>query len=221
MPSTLIPARVLCGLRFTSRLLPGLHIREDHLRRNRHAEPGHDHSGDRGGPAGETGNAAGGGPDPQAARAPGISPNTARAALAGNGPPRRVRRPAGSVADEVEPRAWPYLLPAGWRRVTELDRPAVSAQKCRDGRQDPRRPPGPGRRAGLPDPGADSATGSVADEVEPQVWPYRLPAGWRRVTELDRPAVSAQNCRDGRQDRRRPPGPGRRAGLPAPGADRS
>jgi len=157
MPGTLTPARVLCGPRFTSRLLPGLHIREDHLRRNRHAEPGHDHSGDRGGPAGKTGSAAGGGPDPQAARAaraPGISPNTARAALAGDGPPRDVRRPAGPVTDEVEPRAWPYRLPAGWRRVTELDRPAVSAQKCRDGRQD-RRLPGPARSPGLPDPGAD------------------------------------------------------------------
>ena len=62
MPSTLIPACVPCGLRFASRLLPGLHIREDHLRRNRHAEPGHDHSADRGGPARETGSAAGGGP---------------------------------------------------------------------------------------------------------------------------------------------------------------
>jgi hypothetical protein len=136
MPSTLIPARVHCGLRFASRLLPGLHIREDHLRRNHHAEPGHDHSGDRGGPARETGSAAGGGRDAQAARVPGISPNTARAALAGDGPPRGVRRPAGSVADEVEPRVWPYRLPAGWRRVTELDGPAVSAQKCRDGSQD-------------------------------------------------------------------------------------
>jgi len=62
MPRTLIPACVLCRLRFASRLLPGLHIREDHLRRNRHAEPGHNHSGDRGGPARETGSAAGGGP---------------------------------------------------------------------------------------------------------------------------------------------------------------
>jgi hypothetical protein len=129
MPSTLTPAR------------------EDHLRRNRHAEPGHDHSGDRGGPAGETGSAAGGGPDAQAARVPGISPDTARAALAGDGPPRGVRRPAGSVADEVEPRVWPYVLPAGWRRATELDGPAVSAQKCRDGSQDRRRLPGPARRA--------------------------------------------------------------------------
>jgi hypothetical protein len=174
MPSTLTPAR------------------EDHLRRNRHAEPGHDHSGDQGGPAGETGSAAGGGPDAQAARVPGISPNTARAALAGDGPPRGARRPARSVADEAEPRAWPYRLPAGWRRVTEPDRPAVSAQKRRDGHQGRRRLPGPGRRAGLPDPGADSATGSVADEAEPRAWPYRLPAGWRRVTELDGPAVSAQ-----------------------------
>jgi hypothetical protein len=62
MPGTLIPARVLCGLRFASRLLPGLHIRGDHLQRNRHAEPGHDHSGDRGRPGSRTGNAAGGGP---------------------------------------------------------------------------------------------------------------------------------------------------------------
>ena len=122
MSSTLIPACVLCGLRFASRLLPGLHIREDHLRRNRRADPGHDHSGDRGGPAGETGSAAGGGPGAQAARVPGISPDTARAALAGDGPPRGVRRPAGSVADEVEPRVWPYRLPAGWRRVTDPDR---------------------------------------------------------------------------------------------------
>ena len=101
MPSTLTPAR------------------EDHLRRNRHAEPGHDHSGDQCGPAGETGSAAGDGPDAQAARVPGISPNTARAALAGDGPPRGARRPAWSVADEAEPQVWPYRLPAGWRRVTE------------------------------------------------------------------------------------------------------
>ena len=62
MPSTLIPACVLCGLRFASRLLPGLHIREDHLRQTATLNPGHDHSADRGGPAGETGSAAGGGP---------------------------------------------------------------------------------------------------------------------------------------------------------------
>jgi hypothetical protein len=132
MPSTLTPAR------------------EDHLRRNRHAEPGHDHSGDQCGPAGETGSATGDGPDAQAARVPGISPNTARAALAGDGPPRGARRPAWSAADEAEPRAWPYRLPAGWRRITELDGPAVSAQKCRDGRQDRRRLPGPARRTAWP-----------------------------------------------------------------------
>jgi hypothetical protein len=130
MPSTLIPACVLCGLRFASRLLPGLHIREDHLRRNRHAEPGHDHSGDRGCPAGETGSAAGGGPD---ARVPGLSPNTARAALAGDGPPRGVRRPAGSVADEVEPQVWPYRLPDGWRRVTETGHHVGTASRNAQG----------------------------------------------------------------------------------------
>jgi hypothetical protein len=132
MPSTLIPASVLCGLRFASRLLPGLHIREDHLRRNRHAEPGHDHSRDRGGPAGETGSAAGGGPDAQAARVPGISPNTARAAPA-DGPPRDVRRPAGSAADEVELRVWPYQLPAGWRRVTETGHHVGTASRNAQG----------------------------------------------------------------------------------------
>jgi hypothetical protein len=94
MPSTLNPGPRTLRLRFASRLLPGLHIREDHPRRNRHAEPGHDHSGDRGGPAGETGSAAGSGPDAQAARVPGISPNTARAAPA-DGPPRGARRPPG------------------------------------------------------------------------------------------------------------------------------
>jgi hypothetical protein len=134
MPSTLIPACVLCRLRFASRLLPGLHIREDHPRRNRHAEPGHDHSGDRDGPAGETGSAAGGGPDAQAARVPGISPNTARAAPA-DGPPRDVRRPAGSAADEVEPRVWPYQLPAGWRRVTETGHHVGTASRNAQGRR--------------------------------------------------------------------------------------
>ena len=150
-----------------SRLTPD---REDHLRRNRHAEPGHDHSGDRGCPAGETGSAAGAGPDAQAARVPGISPNTARAALAGDGPPRGVRHPAGSVADEVEPRVWPYVLPAGWRRATELDGPAVSAQKCRDGSQDRRRLPG----AGLPDPGADNATLRGAEPRAGRARPRRI-----------------------------------------------
>jgi transposase len=38
------------------------------------------------------------------ARLLGISRNTVRSALASDGPPRYVRRPAGSVVDAVEPR---------------------------------------------------------------------------------------------------------------------
>jgi transposase len=38
------------------------------------------------------------------ARVLGVSRNTVRAALASDGPPRYVRRPAGSIVDEVEPR---------------------------------------------------------------------------------------------------------------------
>ncbi|MGH3269129.1 MAG: hypothetical protein ACRDN1_08700 [Trebonia sp.] len=46
-------------------------------------------------------------------------------ALAGDGPPQHGPRHAGSVADdELEPRVWPYRLPAGWRWATELDGPA-------------------------------------------------------------------------------------------------
>ena len=41
MPSTLIPACTLCGLRFSSRALLDLHIREDHLERDRPADRGH------------------------------------------------------------------------------------------------------------------------------------------------------------------------------------
>jgi hypothetical protein len=126
MSSTLIPACPLCGLRFANRPLFDLHIREDHRQRNRHAEPDHNHSGDPGDPAGET---AGGGPGAQVARVPGISRNTVRAALAGDGPPRYVRRQAGSVADEFEPRVWPYRVPGGWQWVTELEGLAVSAQE--------------------------------------------------------------------------------------------
>ena len=44
MPSTLAPACSLCGLRFANRPLLELHIREDHLERNRPAEPDHDDS---------------------------------------------------------------------------------------------------------------------------------------------------------------------------------
>ena len=44
MPSTLAPACSPCGLRFASRPLLELHIREDHVPRNRPAEPDHDDS---------------------------------------------------------------------------------------------------------------------------------------------------------------------------------
>jgi hypothetical protein len=165
MSSTLIPACALRGLRFASRQLPGLHIREDHPARDRHAEPGDDQSGDPGDPAGETGTAAVGGPGTQAAREPGSSPDTGRAALAGAGPPRHMRSPAGPAADEVEPQTWPYRLPAGWRRVTGLDGPAVPAQERPEGSQDRHRQPGPGHRASLPDPGADSP---ALHDAEPQ-----------------------------------------------------
>ena len=46
MPSTLTPACPFCGLRYANRPLLELHIREDHLQRNRHGEPGHDDPGD-------------------------------------------------------------------------------------------------------------------------------------------------------------------------------
>ena len=39
MPGTLTPACSSCGLRFASRPLLELHIREDHLQRDRHREP--------------------------------------------------------------------------------------------------------------------------------------------------------------------------------------
>ncbi len=45
MPSTLAPACSLCGLRFANRPLLELHIREDHVPRDRLAEPDHDDSG--------------------------------------------------------------------------------------------------------------------------------------------------------------------------------
>jgi hypothetical protein len=143
MPGSLIPARVLRGLRFASRQLPGLRIREDHLQRNRHAEPDHDHPGDLGGPPGQTTSAAGAGPGAHAARVPGTSPDTVRAALAGDDPPRHVRRTTGPAADELELRIWPYRLPAGWRWVTGLDGPAL-----RDAEPQASRP----RRRRIPDP---------------------------------------------------------------------
>jgi hypothetical protein len=129
MSSTLISTCPLCGLRFANRPLLDLHSREDHRQRNRYTEPDHHHSGDSGDPAGETGTAAGGGPGAQVAQVPGISRNTVRAALAGDGPPRYVRRQAGSAPDESEPRVWPYRMPSGWQWVTELDGPAVSVQE--------------------------------------------------------------------------------------------
>jgi len=45
MPSTLAPACPLCGLRFANRPLLELHIREDHIPRDRPAKPDHDDSG--------------------------------------------------------------------------------------------------------------------------------------------------------------------------------
>ena len=48
MPSTLNPACPLCGLRFSNGALLDLHIREDHVNRDRPAEPDHDDSGDTG-----------------------------------------------------------------------------------------------------------------------------------------------------------------------------
>ena len=48
MPSTLIPACPLCGLRFSNGALLDLHLREEHLERNRPAEPDRDDSGDAG-----------------------------------------------------------------------------------------------------------------------------------------------------------------------------
>ncbi len=50
MSSTLTPTCPLCGLRFPGRSLLDLHMREDHLERNRPAEPERDNSGDTGTP---------------------------------------------------------------------------------------------------------------------------------------------------------------------------
>lgn len=51
MSGTLTTACPLCGLRCAGRPLLELHIREDHLQRNRGAEPDHEESGDAGHPS--------------------------------------------------------------------------------------------------------------------------------------------------------------------------
>jgi hypothetical protein len=42
MPNTLNPTCLLCGLRYADRGLLDLHIREDHVHRERNPEPAHD-----------------------------------------------------------------------------------------------------------------------------------------------------------------------------------
>jgi hypothetical protein len=72
MPGALTPTCSSCGLRFASRPLLELHIREDHLQRDRHPEP------DRG--------------DAARARGPGLAPTLSHPRTAshpGRGPPRR------------------------------------------------------------------------------------------------------------------------------------
>ena len=51
MSGTLTTACPLCGLRYADRPLLELHIREDHLQRNRGAEPDHEESGEAGHPS--------------------------------------------------------------------------------------------------------------------------------------------------------------------------
>ena len=180
MSSTLIPACLLCGLRFANRQLLDLHIREDHLQRNHYAEPDHHHSGDPGDRVGETGSAA------------------------------------GSVADEFEPRGWPYRLPTGWRSVTELDRSAVSAQRRPDGSQECHRQRGPGRRAALPDPDAESPTlrdgcHGLAERAGAESWTHDqfFTAGTTSRPESD---TSRGSCQA--RDRLTYPQTGRRAHSP-------
>jgi hypothetical protein len=48
MPSSPITTCTLCGLRFSNRALLDLHIREDHLARNRRAQAERDDSGENG-----------------------------------------------------------------------------------------------------------------------------------------------------------------------------
>ena len=47
MPRTPTQTCVLCGLRYTNSALLELHIREDHVQRNRQAAPGRGDSADR------------------------------------------------------------------------------------------------------------------------------------------------------------------------------
>lgn len=56
-------------------------------------------------------------------------------------------------------------------RVPGIPRVAVRASLADNGPQHVRRP-----------------TTSVGGDFEPRAWPYRLPAGWRWVTEFDGPA---------------------------------
>jgi transposase len=115
----------------------------------------------------------------QVARVPGVSRNTVRAALRSDGPPRYVRRPAGSVVDEFEPRIRELLraypaMPAtviaeriGWSRsirtlsgrVAEL-RPAYL-------------PPDPASRTSY-------AAGEIA-QCDFWVPPVSVPAGFGQV----------------------------------------
>ena len=60
MSTWFIPTCTLCGLRFSNRALLELHIREDHLERNRPAKPDHDHSGGNGTPRLRAGGSAAG-----------------------------------------------------------------------------------------------------------------------------------------------------------------
>lgn len=46
MPSTLNPTCPLCGLRYTGRPLLDLHIREDHMQRERDRQPDNDDPGE-------------------------------------------------------------------------------------------------------------------------------------------------------------------------------
>ena len=118
-------------------------------------------------------------PIAQIARVMGISRNTVKAALASDGPPRYVRRPAGSVADGFEPRirellaacpsmpatviaertGWPHSIRTLSGRVAEL-RPAYL-------------PPDPASRTSY-------AAGEIA---QCDFWfpPVQVPAGFGQV----------------------------------------